>query len=534
MSALFQPVGIAIAVILSLYAANAGEVDFSSVLRSLVVAAAAAFAVWCCLLRPLGDARKAALVTSLVALLFWSSSSFVSAIEKIAGNGFGPSLAGLAFLWLLVFPLLARRVARATRNLGLVCRVVNVAAAAGVLVPIAILAAFLRQAPAPLVTPSPQQSMAAADRAGVRPDIYLIILDAQARDDELAEYFDMSDGLGHRLRELGFYVADASHSNYPTTLHSLPSMLNFDLIQNLMECTRDSAAQANLTRLVRQNQFMNLLKERGYKTIAYSTGISLSEGVVADERVDPPPLVTLWGRTIRVTPFEQLLLAWTPLGPILRHAPKLSPYTFHRERVLHTLSDITRFAADPAPTFVFAHVISPHEPFVFGAEGEDVSTHEIPFRLNRIFDDPGLPIVPGLVGPEYARRYRAQARYVGGLVVQAAKKILQNSTEPPIIIVAGDHGPYGFSPNVRRARLAILNAYYLPHGGQRWLYPSISPVNSLRVVLNHYFGAELPILPDQSFRTNWTEPCSFVEEIEGQNRDSGLREQREAVAEAEQ
>ncbi len=69
MSAPFQPVGIAIAVVLSLYAANAGEVDFSSVLRSLVLAAAAAFVVWCCLLRPLGDARKAALVTSLVALI---------------------------------------------------------------------------------------------------------------------------------------------------------------------------------------------------------------------------------------------------------------------------------------------------------------------------------------------------------------------------------------------------------------------------------------------------------------------------------
>jgi len=240
-----------------------------------------------------------------------------------------------------------------------------------------------------------------------------------------------------------------------------------------------------------------------------------------DEQVDPPPLITLWGRTIRVNPFEQLLLTWTPLDPVLRHAPELSPYTLHRERISHTLSDITRYAADPAPTFAFAHVISPHEPFVFGAEGEDVSTHEIQFKISRIFEDPDLPGEPGLVGPEYARRYREQARYVGGLVIQAAKKILQNSTEPPIIIVAADHGPSGFSPNVRQTRLAILNAYYLPNGGQRRLYPSISPVNSLRVVLNHYFAAELPLLPDSSFRASWTEPCSFTEEIEGRNRNSG-------------
>lgn len=512
MSALFQPVAIAIAAVLSLYAANAAEVEFSAALRSLLLAASAALVVWLGLLLPLRDVRKAALVTSLVALLFWSSSSIAFAIEKINGNGIGPPALAMALVWFLALPLLARRIARSTRNLAFVYRVANAVAAAGVLVPIAILAASFRPAPAPLVVPSPQQSMAAADHTGARPDIYLIILDAHGRDDELAEYFDMRDGLGHRLRELGFYVADASNANYSTTLHSLPSLLNFDMIQNLAVCTDQSAARANLTRLIRENQFMKRMKERGYKTISYSTGLPPSEIVNADVFIDPPPLITLWGRAIRVTAFEQVLLGWTPLDVVLRHSPKLSPYTLHRERILHTLSDITTYAADPAPTFVFAHVISPHEPFVFGADGEDVSTHEIPFHLNRIFDDPHPPIAPGLVGPEYARRYRAQARYVDGLVVEAATEILQNSSEPPIIIVAGDHGPYGFTPNVRDARLAILNAYHLPHGGQRLLYPSISPVNSLRVVLNHYFGAELPILPDQSFRTNWTMLCSFPKE----------------------
>jgi hypothetical protein len=169
-------------------------------------------------------------------------------------------------------------------------------------------------------------------------------------------------------------------------------------------------------------------------------------------------------------------------------------------------------------------VISPHGPFVFGAGGEDVSLHEKTFRISDIFQDPDMPIDPGLVGPEYARRYREQARYLGGLVVQAVKEILKNSTEPPIIIVQGDHGPSGFSPDGRRTRLAILNAYYLPHEGQQWLYPSISPVNSMRVVLNHYFGADFPMLPDDSFRVNWTKPCSFSREIKGQDRGSGLRQ----------
>jgi hypothetical protein len=47
--------------------------------------------------------------------------------------------------------------------------------------------------------------------------------------------------------------------------------------------------------------------------------------------------------------------------------------------------------------------------------------------------------------------------------------------------------------------MGILNAYYLPGTGQAGLYPSITPVNSFRVVFNAYFGTDLPILPDRSY-----------------------------------
>jgi hypothetical protein len=44
----------------------------------------------------------------------------------------------------------------------------------------------------------------------------------------------------------------------------------------------------------------------------------------------------------------------------------------------------------------------------------------------------------------------------------------------------------------------VLNAYYMPgYTGQ--LYPSISPVNSFRIVFNAYFGTDLPLLKDTSY-----------------------------------
>ena len=60
-------------------------------------------------------------------------------------------------------------------------------------------------------------------------------------------------------------------------------------------------------------------------------------------------------------------------------------------------------------------------------------------------------------------------------------------------------------------RMSILNAYYFP--GQKYgaLYPGISPVNSFRVVLNTYFGADLELLPDRSYFSTWPEPYKFID-----------------------
>jgi hypothetical protein len=46
--------------------------------------------------------------------------------------------------------------------------------------------------------------------------------------------------------------------------------------------------------------------------------------------------------------------------------------------------------------------------------------------------------------------------------------------------------------------MPILNAYLVPENVQRALYPSITPVNSLRVLLREHYGEPLETLPDRS------------------------------------
>jgi len=52
-------------------------------------------------------------------------------------------------------------------------------------------------------------------------------------------------------------------------------------------------------------------------------------------------------------------------------------------------------------------------------------------------------------------------------------------------------------------RNATLSAFYLPGGAHQGLYPSISSVNTFRVVFNTYFGAEYPLLPDVSYHSSY-------------------------------
>jgi hypothetical protein len=79
-----------------------------------------------------------------------------------------------------------------------------------------------------------------------------------------------------------------------------------------------------------------------------------------------------------------------------------------------------------------------------------------------------------------------------------------NSAQPPVIIIQDRVLGRQLWDSITNLPVEppILSAYYLPEGGDVKLYPAISPVNSFRVVLNYYFGTDLPLLPDETYFTS--------------------------------
>lgn len=60
-------------------------------------------------------------------------------------------------------------------------------------------------------------------------------------------------------------------------------------------------------------------------------------------------------------------------------------------------------------------------------------------------------------------------------------------------------------------RMPILNAYYLPKDGDKYLYPDITPVNSFRLILDLYFGGDYGLLDDQYYFTFYEQPFAVCE-----------------------
>jgi hypothetical protein len=128
---------------------------------------------------------------------------------------------------------------------------------------------------------------------------------------------------------------------------------------------------------------------------------------------------------------------------------------------------------------VFAHIVITHGPPVFLPDGT-------------ITNDPnilGTDSTP--VTPEYDRLgYINEIQFTNAQILKIVSTIISNSKIPPVIIIQGDHGFQGDNRNL------ILNAYFVNDETKKSLYPTITPINSFRLIFNHYFGTNYEMLTD--------------------------------------
>jgi len=299
---------------------------------------------------------------------------------------------------------------------------------------------------------------------------------------------------------MGFFVARCSQSNYTQTELSMASALNFNYLPALGDrFTPDNDDRSELAKLIRGNAVRRLLKNLGYTDVAFETGYYWIQIEDADVYFSPSTSALESFEALGGLNSFELMLINTTAGLLLTDAASVLPkfleaavdYPFqrHRERVLYDLEKLRGVPLTvESPKFVYAHIVAPHFPYVFGPNGEYVSYKE------------------PLDEETYRSAYRDQLVYINSRIVPLIREIIATSRTPPVIIIQGDHGVGRTS---RAARVAILNAYYLPGEGKEHLYAGISPVNTFRVVFNAYFGGRFPLLEDVSYFSEYDCPYDF-------------------------
>lgn len=336
------------------------------------------------------------------------------------------------------------------------------------------------------------------------PDIYYIVLDGYAREDILKNIYKYDNSkFIKKLKEMGFYVADNSRSNYIHTYLSLASTLNMRYLDDLPAKYGKKAKNiSGAKQLIWNNLVVEKLRKSGYKIINFaSTWDGTNENFPADITYKSDNYFQIFGKNIALEETNIVFLQTTIISPFIK---KVWGDAL-RTQVIFTLQKLPTTPFQKGKKFVFAHIIAPHPPYVFNAKGDPVPNSELEFA------DEGI---------DKREKYLNQLIFISNQIIPVLENIIKNSENSPIIILQSDHGPasiFGkrddwlknYSEEGAKERSSILYAIYFPDKDYKNLYSSITPVNTFRIIFNKYFNENLKILPDKTFYNSYEEIYGF-------------------------
>ena len=468
--------------VLALLSHNFTQLKYPAAVRPLLLACLAAGLLFVIFRLIYRDAHRAGFIVAVWLLLFFS---YGQVYDTVLNRWKIPNITTWMLSAWLALAILALVLAAFRRlHFEAIALALNVATFGLViytLIPV-INWSLIKTAPAPVQVSRAKQALQVS--AGqILPDIYYIMPEDYGRAYQLQEWAQIdTSSFQQFLKDTGFYVATCSQSNYVTSELSLGSALEMDYLQNLGPgFNATNVDQSLIWNAIRYNALEADLKKIGYTTVAFATGFSWSELDNSDVYITPPPY---WSG---LTSFENLLLTTTPI----RHLEDIGILSLFnidgerfRERTMLVYNSVPGLASMPGPKFVFMHIIAPHPPFVFMADGSKITDPSSYIDQNGNYTQ-----------AKYQDGYKEEVPFDDQELEKTISILISKSTRPLVIVLQADTGPwFTTGPN----QFTILNAYYMP-GHTAQLYPGISPVNSFRVVLNSYFNANLPLLDDVSY-----------------------------------
>ena len=465
--------------ILELRNFNITYVSLSSITRPVLLSLLVTAILWGILKLAIKDLHKAGIITTLIIISFFSYGHLHISSEKVFGTLIRHRYLSLLFVF-LILTLSSLVIWRLKETTG----IVNfLTVSGGILIVLALVQTVQYGLSSYLAGRKIEKEQASIKTISVstdiqeKPDIYLILLDGHTRSDILREYYGLDNSeFIQQLEDIGFYVADCSQSNYPATKFSVTS-------------TFYAGYQEETLYPLYSSLVIKTVRDLGYKVITFENRSNGHFEINEDERISRNMALGWVSLSGGLSEFEMMLMR-TSVAKIVYDMPQLIPglnpliiteaeFYEHYQQTFFILDELQNIPERDEPTFVFAHLLVPHPPYIFTPDGDFFWAEN------------------------EKKGYRSNVEFIDSHILPVVENIIKKSDVPPVIIIMGDHGPSGrdVTPAMR---MANLNAYYVNDSAKKDLYESITPVNSFRIVFNNYFGTELPLLEDISYHAYTT------------------------------
>ena len=514
-SKIFHPFLIAFFPIMAIYSVNIGLIQLEQFIFPTILIVGSALLFFLCLKYILKNGKKAALIVTLAFIIFFSFGHIYNMLNQVSiGDTDLGSNRTLLPIFVISFGIGSFLIIRTKRTLDNATSIVNTISIVFITVIVAMvgietfgcdecliqqtysLGIFSNQImDSPLYFEEHSFSVSESDSL---PNVYYIILDGYPRNDVLKKHldFDNSEFINF-LKQREFYVAENSYSNYSLSSTSIPATMNMNYINFLAdELGEDSRSYDPLLGkdfgLYADNQVIKNFKSMGYKVAKIgSVPMYLHEIPLAD--------LSSCYKSIHL--MDNRLFDTVARTSMIGYFIERWSEDLQRQIIICAFEELPKISSYyEEPVFVWSHIMLPHFPLIFGANGEPVTPGESLLVMNNPHVFEGTDSSWNI-----KQQFLQQLQFANKKSMELVDKILENEKQS-IIIIQSDHGS-AFDVNLHdptdddvHQRLSNINAIYFPDEKPREiLMNDTTNVNTFRIVFNSYFGSDYDILEDRIY-----------------------------------
>ena len=287
-------------------------------------------------------------------------------------------------------------------------------------------------------------------------DVYYLIWDRYGSDRALELRTGFKNDLTPWLEDQGFTTLPDSHANYVRTTLSLATTLNMQPLDKLITpLDPASRSMRPLDDLLLGPTVPRQFQALGYRYIHIGSWYDATD-------FDPSADVNYdWDGTSDF--LEELYddSAAPAITARLHLRPAVPSHDQeHFDHGVYELATLDKMVDEPGPKFVFGHVLLPHPPYVFDADGSAFDADEVSALTS-------------------GQRWERQLQFTNSQIRSLVEKLQALPEERrPIIILQADEGPFPAAYSATRdvydwstastdeleMKFGILNAWYLPDG----------------------------------------------------------------------